>query len=136
MDGKMVKEDLQKELKEQQKIIEFEINKERKLHQELLKIETEENKNNIGRCFKCKNNYSCPEKDEDYWFLYSKIIDAEGRYYKCIEFQQDSYGICQTSIREKYHTFINDYIEISEYEWNVAVSNHLNTIQKFLYNIK
>lgn len=134
----MEKKVLQERLKEQREIIKAETDAEYKLCQELLKIEIEENKNNIGRCFKYRNNYSCPEKDDDYWFLYLKIIGVEDKRgdYECIEFQKDSYGICQICITTKYSNFINDYVEISETEWKVAMLNHLNIVQEMLYSIK
>lgn len=29
----------------------------------------------IGKCFKYKNNYSCPTKPSDYWFTYTKVVE-------------------------------------------------------------
>ena len=28
----------------------------------------------IGRCFKFKNSYSCPETEVDYWWVYKRVL--------------------------------------------------------------
>jgi hypothetical protein len=48
---------------------------------EIAKEQREESQKFIGKYFKTKNCYSCPESEEDYWCLFQKVIgmDEEGR---------------------------------------------------------
>lgn len=46
----------------------------------------------VGQCFKYRNNYSCPAKPSDYWWMYIKIIEARDGEAICFEFQIDRYG--------------------------------------------
>ena len=46
----------------------------------------------VGRCFKYRNCYSCPEKESDYWWLYRKITRVEDGSLRAFEFQIDSRG--------------------------------------------
>ncbi len=52
-----------------------------KINDEIDKIKTKEwlakNRKMIGKCFKYRNNYSCPETDADYWWLYSRVIAVD-----------------------------------------------------------
>lgn len=34
----------------------------------------------IGKCFKLRNSYSCPESAKDYWDVYSKVIEIKKSY--------------------------------------------------------
>lgn len=47
----------------------------------------------VGRCFRFRNNGSCPEKRSDFWWLYAKItkVDKDGRLI-AFEFQINKYG--------------------------------------------
>jgi hypothetical protein len=47
----------------------------------------------VGKTFKTRNNFSCPEKPSDYWWLYSKVtrMDNDGMLYATY-FQTDKYG--------------------------------------------
>lgn len=67
----------------------------------------------IGKCFKYKNNYSCPEKPSDYWFLYVRIdsLSKDGDLFST-QFQTDMYGKFLFEKRE-YFQFSDSYIEIS-----------------------
>jgi hypothetical protein len=31
----------------------------------------------LGRCFKARNNYSCPSKPSDYWWVYIKVTSIK-----------------------------------------------------------
>ena len=64
--------------------------------QELNKIEDERKANEIkpllDKCYRYRNNYSCPEKDSDYWWIYMKIIKIDGPNVTSMQFQTDKYG--------------------------------------------
>ena len=49
----------------------------------------------IGKCFKYRNCYSCPEKPSDYWYLYLKVLRIKGANAIVEEFQCDKYGEIQ-----------------------------------------
>ncbi len=65
------------------------------LHEELNTIIDAENEKRdalfVGRCFKTRNNYSCPKSEKDYWWLYLKVLRADTGLY-CLRFQIDCNG--------------------------------------------
>jgi hypothetical protein len=66
------------------------------LQRELRKIEdteaTERNRYLVGRCFRYRNCYSCPEKDSDYWWLYCRVLSVRGDTATVLDFQTDKDG--------------------------------------------
>jgi len=71
----------------------------------------------VGKYQKIRNNYSCPEEESDYWWLYRMIfkIDEENNL-KHFEFQKDSYG--QIFIKQDEYARIYDgWIDISADEF-------------------
>lgn len=47
----------------------------------------------LGKCFRTRNCYSCPEKDSDYWWVYirvTKVSKGGGLY--AFQFQTDKNG--------------------------------------------
>lgn len=68
-----------------------------------------ENQALAGKTFRFKNNYSCPEKPSDRWWLYAKVlkVDKTG-HLTVMEFQTDKYG--DITIRtDKFRFHMNDY---------------------------
>lgn len=65
------------------------------LHEELNTITDAENDARdatyVGKCFRTRNNYSCPESEKDYWWLYIKVLRADTGLY-CLRFQIDCNG--------------------------------------------
>jgi len=51
------------------------------------------NASKVGRYFKTRNNYSCPEKRSDYWWTYEFCtrMDQDGML-KTYRFETDKYG--------------------------------------------
>ena len=47
----------------------------------------------LGKCFRTRNNYSCPEKPSDYWWLYIRVtrVATDGSLY-AFEFEVDKNG--------------------------------------------
>jgi len=47
----------------------------------------------VGKTYKyAKNCFSCPEKEEDYWPVYAKVVGMDGTVIKIVEFETDSCG--------------------------------------------
>ena len=93
---------------------------------------TETNRQHVGRYFKYRNCYSCPEKPSDYWWLYIRVtgLDRDGslQYTEC---QIDKYG--EITIKAKKHMYwlTDGYIPISAAEFGRAwdrVAAKLNAI--------
>lgn len=98
-----------------------------------------------NKYFKYRNSYSCPEKKEDYWYMYSKVLSVtkEDLYVSgeqvlahctVLEFQTDKYG--QVHINPSSRTYTHSLQkQISEKEflkaWEATLSklNNLITTQ-------
>ena len=46
----------------------------------------------VGKCFKYRNCYSCPETEADYWWLYAVVTHVGEVVGRVFEFQRDSRG--------------------------------------------
>jgi hypothetical protein len=47
----------------------------------------------VGKCFRYRNCYSCPQSDADYWWLYRRVtmVDSHG-WLRVFDFQKDKDG--------------------------------------------
>jgi len=77
----------------------------------------------VGKCFKYRNNYSMPEMESDYWWLYAKIIAKrpDGGLH-VFQFQTDKDGKI-TIEPDDFHVwqhFDHGYIEIMQLEFSEA----------------
>lgn len=43
----------------------------------------------LGKCFKVRNNYSCPQEPSDYWWLYVRVVRADSGSVHCLRFEVD-----------------------------------------------
>ena len=101
----------------------------------LMEIEDEErkaeNQKYVGKFFKFRNCYSCPEEN-GYWWLYIAItgMDEFGTL-MAWNFQTDIYGKSEI---EKETVFYNskDHIEISEIEFREAYSVFVKELNKLI----
>lgn len=99
------------------------------LKDEIENIQIENMKLNIGKCFKYRNSYSCPQSEEDYWFVYHQIVDVKNGRYNAIMFQTTSDGTCSISQEELfYRKFSSCFTEITEKEFNQAKERFLQTL--------
>lgn len=81
---------------------------------------TETNRQHVGRYFKYRNCYSCPEKPSDYWWHYVKVqkVDDAGML-TVFMFETDKYGKTSTGVDEhRYH--LDDYMPCPAAEFNKA----------------
>lgn len=74
-----------------------------------------ESKKLVGRYFKYRNCYSCPEKESDYWWLYVKVTGADASF----QFQTDRYGRVEIE-PDHYFNYSGQYVEITAKEFNAA----------------
>jgi hypothetical protein len=53
----------------------------------------EKNRPKVGKFYRARNNYSCPEKRSDYWWVYAEVtrMDEFGMLY-ATEIQTDRHG--------------------------------------------
>ena len=75
----------------------------------------------VGRCFKYRNSYSCPESDDDRWWLYAKVTHVRDGSVWCFEFQRDSRG--HFEVRPSHPSSVRDFsgwTEIDDAELNAA----------------
>lgn len=97
----------------------------RKINEKISRIEHDaratENKQHIGRCFKYRNSYSCPEKPSDYWWLYIRVTgllkDGSVEY---TEFQIDKYGEVTIKAKKQMYWVRDGYRPISKSEFDRA----------------
>lgn len=83
----------------------------------------EENKQLEGKAFKYRNNYSCPEKLSDYWWLYIKVTKVTRDHIWTHQFQIDKYGEITVNLHKSYYRHLfgaDSRIEISRAEFDRA----------------
>jgi hypothetical protein len=71
----------------------------------------------VGKCFKYRNNYSCPSKPSDYWWLYIKVTGLSGTWPKTFEFQVDKYSRIEIKTDTTRIRPDGGYVEISSKEF-------------------
>lgn len=84
-------------------------------------IRVKENASLLARCFRYRNNYSCPEKDSDYWWMYAKVIKIakDGRL-TLFQFQIDRYGNFDCRPAEDVFRITDGYQPLSAKKFNAA----------------
>jgi hypothetical protein len=80
-----------------------------------------EHANFLGKCFKYRNSYSCPQGDKDRWWLYAKVISVDARgEVKAFQFQTDKYGKLAIEASYRITHSLGGYIPITAGEFNKA----------------
>jgi len=74
-----------------------------------------ENESLVGRSFKYRNSYSCPQEEKDYWMLYQRVLslDHDGTPWG-VTIQTDCYG--KMECEEGPIRSIGDEIETEEFD--------------------
>ena len=99
---------------------------QRETNQALAKLENkkryEENAPLLGKTFKYRNCYSCPEKPSDYWSLYAKVtkVDKDG-YLKVFTFETDRHGHINIRVDDYRHHMNDGYKPIPAAEYARAL---------------
>lgn len=73
----------------------------------------------VGRCFKYRNSYSCPQGPKDYWWLYVKVVGIGEHWPVSMEFETDRDGKIEIRTRECFSRF-EGHDEIKPSEFNAA----------------
>lgn len=81
----------------------------------------------VGRCFRYRNCYSCPESDDDYWFMYTRITGILDGALQALRFQTDKHGKIEVEECDVWGTStLGDEITAQEF------SNALSAIREAL----
>lgn len=85
----------------------------------------EQAKKLVGKCFKYRNCYSCPDSDADYWWLYRRVVSAsKDGYVKMFTFQTDKYGQTTIKVEDRFGEFSGNCTQIThkqfQHAWRVA----------------
>lgn len=129
---KLSKEELQKQLREI-------LNEEER---QIAMVHYPEFKKMEGKYFKYRNNYSCPEKPSDYWFMYTKVTEVKPEdvymigdgptcYYNGWSFQTDKNGEIFIKLSEQGYAH-RLQTEITEAEFLEAWNKLNNTLKSLI----
>jgi hypothetical protein len=124
--------DLRKQEQEQQKKTDAEIRK----HQDALEgiriqRRREENKGLVGKCYRYKNCYSCPESEADYWWLYVKVLEiAPDGYVKAVLFQIDKEGMA--NVKHKLESNMDRYDLITKKKYERELGEFLKHVYELV----
>jgi hypothetical protein len=91
-----------------------------KVWEEHQKKQTQKAQKLVGKYFKFRNSYSCPEGEKDKWWLYTAIIGVKDGCCVAIDFQTDKNG--DVSIAKAYHApqffeNLEGYVPITKEEY-------------------
>ncbi len=75
----------------------------------------------IGSVFKYRNCYSCPQTDEDYWWMYTRITEASEEGLVGVQIQRDRDGKISVQTAGFMLPMLDGYVEISKAEFDAAV---------------
>lgn len=88
----------------------------------------------VGKCFRYRNSYSCPQTEADYWWLYRRVTLADKHgWLRVFDFQTDKDG--KTSIepgnRAMSPASLGEPITLKQFQhaWKVT-ANRLNWLAK------
>lgn len=94
-------------------------------------IARRENAKLIGKCFRFRNCYSCPETEADYWWTYIKVVDLadEGDSLIVFKFQTDSKGEVAIAVREHMWKIIDGYEECLARQFHMEWTDLMNKLK-------
>lgn len=91
---------------------------------QLLEIENadrdERNKKFVGRYFRYRNCYSCPEKSSDYWWMYFRVIGVREGYLLVQKFQNDNRGRITIETDDMFSVMLDGTQEIKKQQYEKA----------------
>lgn len=82
----------------------------------------------VGKCFKYRNSYSCPEKPSDYWWMWAKVAGEESGGIALVSSERDKNG--DIRIRREWHSLWkgeldSNYQPVTTKEYDRAVKSIL-----------
>lgn len=72
----------------------------------------------VGRCFRKRNCYSCPESDKDYWWTYYRVLRIDGRSFISLTFEKTAKSEFFVKSQCEYFDNRSDGEEISVVEFD------------------
>lgn len=72
----------------------------------------------LGKCFRYKNSYSCPQKESDYWYEYFRADRVVDGNIQGLQFSQDSVGTFRLIEKETKPYHIAGWEKITKAEFN------------------
>ncbi len=86
----------------------------------------------VGKTFKYRNNYSCPKKPSDYWYLYVKVtgMNRDGSL-KLFTFETDKYRHIVIGVDRHMYGLDESYKPISAAEYRKALAALKARVAKF-----
>lgn len=89
-----------------------------------------ENASFSGKHYRVRNNYSCPSKPSDYWWMYVGVIDTRDGIF-AMTFQTDSRGEVRIEKRAFYMPVtLNSYQQITKREFESEFRKMLARVGK------
>jgi hypothetical protein len=75
----------------------------------------------VGKCYKYKNCYSCPDSEEDYWWLFIYVKDVKDGCLVCQTFQKDKYGKIMIDLNDRICSINNNYLLCGKATFNLEL---------------
>ena len=101
----------------------------------LMKIEERElfakHKDLLGRCFRYRNNYSCPKPNE-HWWVFLRVRKVSGRWIYTDQFQTDYNGNSRIEPRVLMSNLTEGWQEISPSKYRAALDQLFKRAKKVL----
>lgn len=86
----------------------------------------------MNKYFVYNNNcYSCPEKPEDYWNVYYKVISINGKQIECIAFSKDSNNSICFENETRFESAMSNLKEITQEEYFKHFDLLMNDVRNF-----
>ncbi len=85
----------------------------------------------VGKVFVYRDNcYSCPEKPDDYWDIYVKVVDVFDGGMKTLSVQKTAYGFVEIKLEKSWGTsYIESLEECSESEFEKEYNKLMKELQ-------
>jgi hypothetical protein len=87
----------------------------------------------VGKCYRFRNSYSCPEGPQDYWPLYSRILGVdEDANCVVLQFQTDRDGDCRINRESRSPDSGCFGVEIARDEYDAAAAAFLARVSELM----
>lgn len=73
----------------------------------------------VGKCYKYKNCFSCPQEEKDYWWMYICVKEVKDGCLVCQTFQKDKYGKITINLNDKISSMNDNYILCGKATFNL-----------------
>lgn len=83
----------------------------------------------VGKCYKYRNCYSCPQEEKDYWWMYICVKDIKDGYLVCQTFQKDSDGKIIINLNEKISSVSDKHILCGKATFNLELEKMMVEIK-------